>query len=39
MSYFKYGDRAGAKTHLGEALRLEPNFPGAEEARAVLQRL
>jgi Flp pilus assembly protein TadD len=39
MSYFKAGDKANAKVSLSEALRLSPNFSGADEARSTMAKL
>jgi tetratricopeptide (TPR) repeat protein len=37
MAYYKNGNRPLAKKALVEALKLEPNFPGADEARDTLK--
>jgi tetratricopeptide (TPR) repeat protein len=39
MAYYKNGDRDLAKKELNEALRLDANFAGADEARATLNAL
>jgi tetratricopeptide (TPR) repeat protein len=39
MAQKKNGDAAGAKKALQTALKLDPNFPGSEEARKTLQGL
>lgn len=39
MAQKKTGDAAGAKKALQTALKLNPNFPGSEEARKTLQGL
>ena len=39
MAYYKNGDPERAKQALQQALQLRQDFPGAEEARAVLERL
>jgi len=39
MAQFKKGDRVKAKKTLEGAFQLSPNFPGSEEAKAVLDDL
>jgi tetratricopeptide (TPR) repeat protein len=39
MSYFKNGQRTEARTALMQALKLNPNFPGADEAKSTLAKL
>jgi Tfp pilus assembly protein PilF len=39
MAYFKNENRELAKKTLTEALKLRSDFPGAEEARATLQKI
>ena len=39
MAQKKNGDAAGAKKALQTALKLNPNFPGSEEARKTLEGL
>ncbi len=39
MAYFAKGDVTLAKQTLQKSLDLNPNFPGAEEARSILKRL
>jgi tetratricopeptide (TPR) repeat protein len=39
MAYYKNGNRPLAKKALAEALKLNPGFPGADEARATLKAL
>jgi tetratricopeptide (TPR) repeat protein len=39
MAYYKNGDRELAKRELERALKLDPKFPGSEEARETLKKL
>ena len=39
MAYHKNGNRDLAKKELAEALKLSPNFPGADEAKTTLASL
>ena len=39
MAYYKNGNRDLAKKELNEALKIDPKFPGADEARAALNAL
>jgi len=39
MSYFKAGDRLRAKSHLDQAVTLNSDFLGADEARRTLASL
>jgi Tfp pilus assembly protein PilF len=39
MAYYKNGDRALAKKELQEALKIDPKFEGADEARTTLNAL
>ncbi|MDZ7379307.1 MAG: tetratricopeptide repeat protein, partial [candidate division KSB1 bacterium] len=39
MAYYKNGDTGLAKVELQQALHLRPDFPGAQEARAILAAL
>ena len=39
MAYYKNGDKDPARETLQQALQLNQNFPGAQEARKVLQKL
>ena len=39
MAYYKNGNRDLAKKELNEALKIDPKFPGADEARATLNAL
>jgi tetratricopeptide (TPR) repeat protein len=39
MAFFKKGDSVNAKKTLGLALKMSPNFPGAEEAKSTLDSL
>jgi predicted Zn-dependent protease len=39
MSYFKTGNPARAKTELAAAMKLDPNFQSAAEARGMLSTL
>jgi tetratricopeptide (TPR) repeat protein len=39
MSYYKNGDRQKAKASLEEAIKLNPSFPGIEEAKQTLAKL
>jgi hypothetical protein len=36
MAYYKNGDHPAAKRELGTALKLDPAFPGAAEAKQTL---
>ena len=39
MAYYKNGNRDLAKRELTEALKIDPKFQGADEARATLNAL
>jgi len=39
MAYYKNGNEEDAKRELKKALELNPKFPGAEEAKGVLEKL
>lgn len=39
MAYHKQGDAQAAKLHLSKAVAANPNFPGADEARATLSAI
>jgi Tfp pilus assembly protein PilF len=39
MSYVKTGDTAKAREMLQEALKLDPDFPGAADAKNTLRAL
>jgi len=39
MTQYKNGDKAGAKNSLQTALKLDPHFPGSDEARTILGEL
>ena len=39
MAYYKNGNRDLAKKELNEALKIDPKFQGADEARATLDAL
>jgi Flp pilus assembly protein TadD len=39
MSYFRLGSKASAKASLNQAIKLNPFFPGVEEARTTLAKL
>ena len=39
MAYYKNGNRDLAKKELAEALKINPGFQGADEARATLAAL
>jgi Tfp pilus assembly protein PilF len=39
LAYSKTGDKDGARRELGEALKLDQKFPGADEARKLLASL
>ncbi len=39
MAYYKNGNRDLAKKELNEALKIDPKFQGADEARATLNTL
>jgi Tfp pilus assembly protein PilF len=38
MAYYKNGQMEPAKKELTRALQIDPNFPGAAEAKEVLQK-
>jgi Tfp pilus assembly protein PilF len=37
MAYYKNGDKEQARRELKKAIELDSKFPGAEEARKILQ--
>ena len=39
MTYYKLGNKQAAKRVLTQALKLSPQFPGAEEAQGTLADL
>jgi tetratricopeptide (TPR) repeat protein len=39
MAYYKKGEKEKAKEQLEKALSLQPDFPGSDEARQVLDGL
>jgi Tfp pilus assembly protein PilF len=39
MAYYKNGDNELAKKELKKAFELNPNFPGADDARMTLKTL
>ena len=39
LAYAQTGDKAAAREALGRALKLKPDFEGAEDARQVLRTL
>jgi Tfp pilus assembly protein PilF len=39
LAYYKNGEKELARKELKKALSLDPKFPGAEEAKAALEKL
>ena len=39
LSYYKMGDRDKARSALGQALKLDPAFSGAQDAKNILASL